>query len=76
MGKLKSGAGWINLNDPVCSIMDDSDQVQTKPKYDVTTIAKEVIAGKYGNGSARKEALTKAGYDYYAVQKKVNELLS
>ena len=75
-GKLKSGAGWINLNDPVCSIMGDPDQLRTKPKYDVTTLAKEVIAGKWGNGSARKEALTKAGYDYYTIQKKVNELLS
>jgi hypothetical protein len=38
-------------------------------------IAKEVIAGKWGNGENRKKALTKAGYDYDAVQKKVNELL-
>lgn len=44
-------------------------------KKSVTEIAKEVIAGKWGNGDARKKALTKAGYDYEAVQKKVNELL-
>lgn len=41
----------------------------------IEKIAKEVIAGKWGNGSARKQALTKAGYDFDAVQKKVNELL-
>ena len=41
----------------------------------IEEIAKEVIAGKWGNGDARKKALTKAGYDYEAVQKKVNELL-
>lgn len=44
-------------------------------KRSVTEIAKEVIAGKWGNGDARKKALTKAGYNYEAVQKKVNELL-
>ncbi len=38
-------------------------------------IAKEVIAGKWGNGEVRKQKLTKAGYDYQAVQKRVNELL-
>lgn len=42
----------------------------------VEEIAKEVIAGKWGNGAARKDALIKKGYDYDAVQKKVNELLS
>lgn len=41
----------------------------------VTEIAKEVINGKWGNGDARKKALTEAGYDYATVQKKVNELL-
>lgn len=44
-------------------------------KKSVTEIAKEVIAGKWGNGSARKTALEKAGYDYSAVQAEVNKLL-
>ena len=39
-------------------------------------IAKEVLNGKWGNGSVRKEALTKAGYDYGTVQKIVNQLVS
>lgn len=47
----------------------------TSTKKSIDAIAKEVIAGKWGVGSARKSALTKAGYDYNAVQKKVNELL-
>ena len=38
-------------------------------------IAKEVGAGKWGNGNARKTALTKAGYDYKAIQPLVNKLL-
>lgn len=41
----------------------------------VTTIAKEVINGKWGNNPKRKNALIKAGYDYNAVQAEVNRLL-
>lgn len=44
-------------------------------KKSVTTIAKEVIAGKWYTGAARKSALTKAGYNYDEVQKKVNDIL-
>ena len=44
-------------------------------KKTVTELAKEVIAGKWGNGQDRKNRLTAAGYDYTAVQNKVNELL-
>ena len=45
------------------------------PKKSVDEIAKEVIKGLWGFGEERKKALTDAGYDYAAVQKKVNELL-
>jgi|GEM_PF-3953769 len=44
-------------------------------EVDVETIAKEVIAGKWGNGDERKEKLTAAGYDYATIQAKVNELM-
>lgn len=44
-------------------------------KKNVAEIAQEVLEGKWGNGNARKQALIKAGYDYTAVQTKVNELL-
>lgn len=44
-------------------------------KKSVDTIAREVIQGKWGNGADRKQKLTAAGYDYSAVQKRVNELL-
>lgn len=39
----------------------------------VETIAKEVLAGKWGNGAYRKSSIEKAGYNYNAVQQKVNE---
>ena len=35
-------------------------------------IANEVIAGKWGNGTERKERLTDAGYDYSEIQEIVN----
>lgn len=38
-------------------------------------LANEVIAGKWGNGEDRKNRLTQAGYDYYAVQSIVNQKL-
>ena len=44
-------------------------------KKSIDTIAREVINGKWGNGAERKKRLLSAGYDYNAVQKRVNELL-
>lgn len=48
----------------------------TKPttKKTVEQIAQEVLAGKWGNGDARKQKLKAAGYDYNVIQAKVNEL--
>lgn len=43
-------------------------------KKTVDELAKEVLDGKWGSGATRKKKLTEAGYDYNAVQKKVNEL--
>lgn len=37
-------------------------------------VAKEVINGKWGNGSERKERLEASGYVYSAVQARVNEI--
>lgn len=42
----------------------------------IESIAQEVINGKWGNGTDRKNKLTKAGYNYQEVQNKVNELLN
>lgn len=44
-----------------------------KPAKTVDELADEVIAGKWGEGEERKNNLTKAGYDYYVVQNRVNE---
>lgn len=50
------------------------------PKYDtggksIDDIAREVIAGKWGTGTVRKQHLTDAGYDYATVQARVNKIL-
>ena len=52
----------------------DSEE-EEKPNKTIDDIAREVIAGKWGNGATRKKKLTAAGYNYNTVQKKVNELL-
>lgn len=38
-------------------------------------IAQEILAGMWGNGTERRERLTKAGYDYEKVQSIVNALV-
>ncbi len=42
----------------------------------VDDLAKEVIRGDWGNGQDRIDKLTAAGYDYKAIQAKVNELMA
>ena len=44
-------------------------------KKSIDVIAKEVVEGKWGNGITRKNKLKAAGYNYNAVQKRINELL-
>lgn len=44
-------------------------------KKSIEVIAKEVIAGKWGNGDDRKSRLKTAGYDYNKVQAKVNAVV-
>lgn len=50
-----------------------------KPQNDaqksLDDVAKEIIAGKWGNGTERQRRLTEAGYDYVKAQEKVNEIL-
>lgn len=43
---------------------------------DIKTVAREVIAGQWGNGDARKKNLEAAGYNYKEVQDAVNQILN
>ena len=46
-----------------------------KPDKSLAEIANEVIAGKFGNGSERRQKLTAMGYNYEEVQAEVNRIL-
>lgn len=76
-GRLKSGAGWIWLENPsYCTVGKTVAATnQTSTTKTVDELAKEVIKGLWGNGTERKTRLANAGYDYNKVQKRVNELL-
>ena len=52
------------------------DYIETTDKKSVNELAQEVIDGKWGDGEDRKNRLEKAGYNYDAVQNRVNEILS
>lgn len=45
------------------------------PSKSINEVAKEVVNGKWGNGSDRTNRLTAAGYDAKAVQNEVNRIL-
>ena len=46
------------------------------PKKSIEEIAMEVINFKWGSGTARRQKLTDAGYDYEEVQSMVNKILN
>lgn len=64
----------ITGNVDVSNFYKKSKKTEAKKKSN-ETIAREVIAGKWGNGEERKNKLKKAGYDYKTIQKLVNKLL-
>ena len=53
----------------------DSETGNQGGKKSVAEVAKEVIAGKWGNGADRKNRLEAAGYNYQEVQNQVNALV-
>jgi len=71
LGKMPGISGDVDLNYMCTDLFVDDGIHKT-----VNELATEVIAGKWGNGTERKNKLTAAGYDYYTVQKRVNELLN
>lgn len=52
-----------------------STQTPAQAKKTIDQLAKEVIAGKWGNGIERQTRLTNAGYNYDKVQARVNQLM-
>lgn len=71
----------FSKNGPLTSLADKIDKV-TKPAKkaavavkDFSDVVNKVINGDFGNGQARFDALTKAGYDWAHIQNLVNEKL-
>lgn len=74
VSEIKGDRAVITFNGTIIAAVKVSDLTLVDGKKSVEEIAKEVIIGKWGNGSERKSRLEKAGYNYSEVQKKVNEL--
>lgn len=51
------------------------EEIRSRKRKSIDEIAREVIAGKWGNGAERRRRLTEAGYSYDDVQRKVNQML-
>jgi len=64
--------GLLNRRKDELKLFNSNSAPAPTPVPDIEKIAHEVIAGKYGNGEARKKAL---GSLYSVVQAKVNEIL-
>lgn len=75
VGALKNGDIVLNEMSHTAIVVDDQPVTTVSPTVTknvddaITTIARDVIAGKWGNGDDRKNNI------YNAVQKRVNELL-
>lgn len=82
-GKVSGIKGNVDLDEMYRDLINEikgsssgSTTPQPKPTKTIDEIAQEVINGQWGNGTDRKNKLINAGYDYNAVQNKVNELLN
>lgn len=70
-GHVEGIVGYVDMN----YYYGESEQEEAPLVKTIDDIAKEVLSGKWGNGEFRKNALKAAGWDYAAVQKRVNALL-
>lgn len=68
-----AGYNYNAVQERVNEILSGNASKPTEKSID--TLAREVIRGDWGNGQDRKNRLERAGYDYNAVQRRVNELL-
>ena len=75
-GKVNGISGNVDMNVLFDESMLYSDYKPDTAMKTTDELAREVIAGAWGNGDARKKALTEAGYNYSEVQSRVNEILS
>lgn len=79
-GRINGITGDVDMSYCYNDNLGKTDDIVTPQPRDielksVDEIAKEVLEGKWGNGTDRKKRLTEAGYNYAAVQEAVNKLL-
>lgn len=72
-GKVDGISGNVDMNYFYGKLQEDT---ENNDKKSIDELAQEVINGKWGDGEARKKKLEVAGYDYNAVQNRVNEMLA
>lgn len=75
LSKVKAAGFSVFITTKSGTVVSTSDTSTSTNKKSNEDIAKEVIQGKWGNGQARKDALTKAGYDYNTIQSIVDKLM-
>ena len=61
--------------DEFAEISQDMDESVEGWSEMIDSMANEVIKGNWGNDPERQKALEEAGYDYYAIQNRVNEII-
>lgn len=71
-GQVPGVRGPVDMNE---CYRDFPREILGKSGKTVEELAREVIDGKWDNGDERKRRLIAAGYDYDAVQSRVNEIL-
>lgn len=67
---------YLNMNTLYTFETASNNSTKSLTDNEIISIAKEVIAGKWGNGVARKTKLTSAGYDYSTIQSCVDRLVN
>ena len=75
-GKVSGISGNCDMNYLYNENIIEESTTTGNDKKSVDELAKEVIDGKWGDGEERKKKLEEAGYDYNAVQDRVNETLA
>lgn len=71
-GSIEGIAGFVDMNECYRNF---PAEIWGNSRKSVEELAREVIDGKWDNGDARVKKLISAGYDYDAVQTRVNEIL-
>ena len=74
-GKNRKILAIVRVEPTATTTITTTTKTTTTKKKTNKEIAKEVIQGKWGSGDERKKKLTKAGYDYKAIQKLVNQMI-